>query len=185
MWCKLVFVLQIYSLWSINICCWSCWWIFFQTSILWASEISSMGLDCMSTLTLQRYNNFVIGSRQVSSNFFTCGPFSLCVPFYSGGITDNKGGSQSQSSQSNLVEKFLHNAQVVSIGEINSLKQVTNWTVQSFMCVLPHLCFYTYCLPFFRIVTVWLLGQLTKSSLMLHGVMTIVLIVPQHLIHPK
>ncbi|KAG5128962.1 hypothetical protein JHK84_035359 [Glycine max] len=48
---------------------------------------------------------------------------SLCVPFYSGGITDNKGGSQSQSSQSNLVEKFLHNAQVVSIGEINSLKQ--------------------------------------------------------------
>ncbi|KAG4975586.1 hypothetical protein JHK86_035060 [Glycine max] len=33
------------------------------------------------------------------------------------------GGSQSQSSQSNLVEKFLHNAQVVSIGEINSLKQ--------------------------------------------------------------
>ncbi|KAH1214807.1 hypothetical protein GmHk_13G036085 [Glycine max] len=32
-------------------------------------------------------------------------------------------GSQSQSSQSNLVEKFLHNAQVVSIGEINSLKQ--------------------------------------------------------------
>ncbi|KAL5148386.1 Replication protein A DNA-binding subunit A [Glycine soja] len=48
---------------------------------------------------------------------------SLCVPFYSGGITDDNGGSQSQSSQSNLVEKFLHNAQVVSIGEINNLKQ--------------------------------------------------------------
>ncbi|KAG4958198.1 hypothetical protein JHK84_035293 [Glycine max] len=41
-------------------------------------------------------------------------------------ITDDNGGSQSQSSQSNLVEKFLHNAQVVSIGEINNLKQVTN-----------------------------------------------------------
>ncbi|KAL5134272.1 hypothetical protein HKD37_03G007462 [Glycine soja] len=40
---------------------------------------------------------------------------SLCVPFYSGGIIDDRGGSQSQSSQSNLVEKFLHNAQVVSI----------------------------------------------------------------------
>ncbi|KAL2946067.1 hypothetical protein AAZX31_03G087100 [Glycine max] len=48
---------------------------------------------------------------------------SLCVPFYSGGIIDDKGGSQSQSSQINLVEKFLHNAQVVSIGEINNLKQ--------------------------------------------------------------
>ena len=59
-----------------------------------------------------------------NSNFFTCGPFRLCVPFYSGGITHDKGGSQSQSSQSNLVDKFLHNAQVVNICEINSLKQV-------------------------------------------------------------
>ncbi|KAG5111853.1 hypothetical protein JHK82_035122 [Glycine max] len=41
-------------------------------------------------------------------------------------ITHDKGGSQSQSSQSNLVEKFLHNARVVSIGEINNLRQVTN-----------------------------------------------------------
>ncbi|KAG4975500.1 hypothetical protein JHK86_034974 [Glycine max] len=48
----------------------------------------------------------------------------LCVPFYSGGITHDKGGSQSQSSQSNLVDKFLHNAQVVNICEINNLKQV-------------------------------------------------------------
>ncbi|RZC19435.1 hypothetical protein D0Y65_006313, partial [Glycine soja] len=32
-------------------------------------------------------------------------------------------GSQSQSSQSNVVEKFLQNAQVVSIGEINNLRQ--------------------------------------------------------------
>ncbi|KAL5132857.1 hypothetical protein HKD37_03G006282 [Glycine soja] len=48
---------------------------------------------------------------------------SLCVPFYCGGITHDKGGSQSQSSQSNLVEKFLHNAGVVSIGEINNLRQ--------------------------------------------------------------
>ncbi|KHN15248.1 hypothetical protein glysoja_045938 [Glycine soja] len=48
---------------------------------------------------------------------------SLCVPFYCGGITHDKGGSQSQSSQSNLVEKFLHNARVVSIGEINNLRQ--------------------------------------------------------------
>ncbi|KAG4975518.1 hypothetical protein JHK86_034992 [Glycine max] len=43
-----------------------------------------------------------------------------------GGITDDNGGSQSQPSQSNLVDKFLHNAQVVSIGEINNLKHVTN-----------------------------------------------------------
>ncbi|XP_028184073.1 uncharacterized protein LOC114370869 isoform X2 [Glycine soja] len=47
----------------------------------------------MSTLILQRYTNFV------------------------------KDGSQSQSSQSNVVEKFLQNAQVVSIGEINNLRQ--------------------------------------------------------------
>ncbi|XP_028242282.1 uncharacterized protein LOC114420636 [Glycine soja] len=32
-------------------------------------------------------------------------------------------GSQSQSSQSNVVEKFMQNAQVVSIGEINNLRQ--------------------------------------------------------------
>ncbi|RZB86621.1 hypothetical protein D0Y65_026613 [Glycine soja] len=48
---------------------------------------------------------------------------SLCVPFYSGGMINDKDGSQSQSSQSNMVEKFLQNAQVVSIGEINNLRQ--------------------------------------------------------------
>ncbi|KAL5148274.1 ATP-dependent DNA helicase PIF1 [Glycine soja] len=59
---------------------------------------------------------------------------SLCVPFYSGGITDNKGGSQSQSSQSNLVEKFLHNAQVVSIGSAcRSCQNRVNNTVPSIM----------------------------------------------------
>ncbi|KAL5158793.1 hypothetical protein HKD37_15G043187 [Glycine soja] len=40
---------------------------------------------------------------------------SLFVPFYSGGIIHDKDGSQSQSSQSNVVEKILQNAQVVSI----------------------------------------------------------------------
>ena len=120
-----------------------------------------------------------------NSNFFTCGLFSLCVPFYCGGITHDKGGSQSQSSQSNLVEKFLHNARVVSIGEINNLRQVINWTVLSLMWALPLLCFVIYYLPCFRIVTAWLLGQLKKSSLMLHGVMTVVLTVPPHLIHQK
>ncbi|KAH1190123.1 hypothetical protein GmHk_20G057759 [Glycine max] len=29
-----------------------------------------------------------------SSNFLTCSPFSLCVPFYSGRVTDDKGVSQ-------------------------------------------------------------------------------------------
>ncbi|KAH1209853.1 hypothetical protein GmHk_15G044265 [Glycine max] len=48
---------------------------------------------------------------------------SLFVPFYSGGIIHDKDGSQSQSSQSNVVEKILQNAQVVSIGEINNLRQ--------------------------------------------------------------
>ncbi|KAH1210310.1 hypothetical protein GmHk_15G044653 [Glycine max] len=48
---------------------------------------------------------------------------SLSVPFYSGGIINDKDGSQSQSSQSNVVEIFLQNAQVVSIGEINNLRQ--------------------------------------------------------------
>ncbi|KAH1256105.1 hypothetical protein GmHk_03G006342 [Glycine max] len=48
---------------------------------------------------------------------------SLCVPFYCGGITHDKGGSHSQSSQSNLVEKFLHNARVVSTAEIYNLRQ--------------------------------------------------------------
>ncbi|KAH1242580.1 hypothetical protein GmHk_07G019882 [Glycine max] len=42
---------------------------------------------------------------------------SLSVPFYCGGIIHDKDGSQSQSSQSNV------NAQVVSIGEINNLRQ--------------------------------------------------------------
>ncbi|KAG4946830.1 hypothetical protein JHK87_042837 [Glycine soja] len=48
---------------------------------------------------------------------------SLSVPFYSGGIIHDKDGSQSQSSQSNVVENFLQNAQVVNIGEINNLRQ--------------------------------------------------------------
>ncbi|KAH1212875.1 hypothetical protein GmHk_14G040954 [Glycine max] len=48
---------------------------------------------------------------------------SLSVPFYSGGMINDKDGSQSQSSQSNVVEKFLQNAQVVSIGQINNLRQ--------------------------------------------------------------
>ncbi|KAL5138327.1 hypothetical protein HKD37_10G028525 [Glycine soja] len=42
-------------------------------------------------------------------------PQSLSVPFYSGGIINDKDGSQSQSSQSNVVENFLQIAQVVSI----------------------------------------------------------------------
>ncbi|KAH1246607.1 hypothetical protein GmHk_06G016654 [Glycine max] len=48
---------------------------------------------------------------------------SLPVPFYSSGMINDKDDSQSQSSQSNVVEKFLQNAQVVSIGEINNLRQ--------------------------------------------------------------
>ncbi|KAL5176913.1 ATP-dependent DNA helicase pif1 [Glycine soja] len=44
---------------------------------------------------------------------------SLSVPFYSGGMINDKDGSQSQSSQSNV------NAQVVSIGEINNLRHLT------------------------------------------------------------
>ncbi|KAL5130781.1 hypothetical protein HKD37_12G033780 [Glycine soja] len=48
---------------------------------------------------------------------------SLSVPFYYGGMINDKDGSQSQSSQSNVVEKFLQNAQVVSISEINNLRQ--------------------------------------------------------------
>ena len=118
-----------------------------------------------------------------NSNFFTCGPFSLCVPFYSGGITDDNGGSQSQPSQSNLVDKFLHNAQVVSIGEINNLKHVTNWTVQSFMCVLPHLCFNTYCLPFLGVLLFdywdswqnhnWCSIELWQLSLLYHNIWSI------------
>ncbi|KAG4957159.1 hypothetical protein JHK85_043539 [Glycine max] len=41
-------------------------------------------------------------------------------------IIHDKDGSQSQSSQSNVVENFLQNAQVVNIGEINNLRQVNN-----------------------------------------------------------
>ncbi|KAG4982750.1 hypothetical protein JHK84_027856 [Glycine max] len=41
-------------------------------------------------------------------------------------MINDKDGSQSQSSQSNMVEKFLQNAQVVSIGEINNLRQVNS-----------------------------------------------------------
>ncbi|KAH1202855.1 Replication protein A DNA-binding subunit B [Glycine max] len=56
---------------------------------------------------------------------------------------------QFRQSQSNVVENFLQNVHVVSIGEINNLT------------------------------------QLTKSSLMLHGVMTVVLTVQPHLIYQK
>eukprot|EP00256_Glycine_max_P067551 XP_025982146.1 uncharacterized protein LOC106796729 [Glycine max] len=68
----------------------------------------------MSTLILQRYTNFV------------------------------KDGSQSQSSQSNVVEKFLQNAQVVSIGEINNLRQdcycLTVGTVDEIIIDAPWSC---------------------------------------------
>ncbi|KAH1188785.1 hypothetical protein GmHk_20G056700 [Glycine max] len=50
----------------------------------------------------------------------------LCVPFYAGGVTDEGTISQSQSnqhSQRNSAEKFLHNAQMVSFGEISRLRQ--------------------------------------------------------------
>ncbi|KAG5003564.1 hypothetical protein JHK84_027825 [Glycine max] len=47
----------------------------------------------------------------------------LVVMLTLGKIKDATDGSQSQSSQSNVVEKFLQNAQVVSIGEINNLRQ--------------------------------------------------------------
>ncbi|KAH1221008.1 hypothetical protein GmHk_12G034513 [Glycine max] len=43
----------------------------------------------------------------------------LSVPFYYGGMINDK----DDSHQSNVVEKFLQNAQVVSIGEINNLRQ--------------------------------------------------------------
>ncbi|KAG4958266.1 hypothetical protein JHK87_034899 [Glycine soja] len=47
-------------------------------------------------------------------------------------LRDNKGGSQSQSSQSNLVEKFLHNAQVdcycLTVGTIDEIIIDTPWS---------------------------------------------------------
>ncbi|KAL5134269.1 hypothetical protein HKD37_03G007462 [Glycine soja] len=60
---------------------------------------------------------------------------SLCVPFYSGGIIDDRGGSQSQSSQSNLVEKFLHNAQVdcyyLTVGTVDEIIIDAPWSYDS------------------------------------------------------
>ncbi|KAG4949728.1 hypothetical protein JHK86_042967 [Glycine max] len=51
---------------------------------------------------------------------------SLRVPFYVGGVTNEGSASQSQysqHSQRNSVEKFLHNAQMVNLGEISRLRQ--------------------------------------------------------------
>eukprot|EP00256_Glycine_max_P060006 XP_014628706.1 uncharacterized protein LOC106797917 [Glycine max] len=47
---------------------------------------------------------------------------SLRVPFYIGGLDDEGDVSQSQSTQ-NCQDKFLHNAQIVSFGEIKTLRQ--------------------------------------------------------------
>ncbi|KAH1198430.1 hypothetical protein GmHk_18G052016 [Glycine max] len=47
---------------------------------------------------------------------------SLRVPFYIGGLDDEGGVSQSQSTQY-CQDKFLHNAQIVSFGEIKTLRQ--------------------------------------------------------------
>ena len=57
--------------------------------------------------------------------FHSC---SLRVPFYIGGLDDEGGVSQSQSTQY-CQDKFLHNAQIVSFGEIKTLRQVSLLTV--------------------------------------------------------
>ncbi|KAH1203394.1 hypothetical protein GmHk_17G049653 [Glycine max] len=63
---------------------------------------------------------------------------SLSMPFYSGGMINDKDGSQSQSSQSNV------NAQVVNIGEINNLRQdcycLTVGTVDEIIIDAPWSC---------------------------------------------
>ncbi|KAH1189027.1 hypothetical protein GmHk_20G056889 [Glycine max] len=51
---------------------------------------------------------------------------NLRVPFYVGGVTDEGSVSQSQysqHSQRNSLKKFLHNAQMVSLGEISRLRE--------------------------------------------------------------
>ncbi|KAL5191908.1 hypothetical protein HKD37_04G011114 [Glycine soja] len=51
---------------------------------------------------------------------------SLCVPFYVGGLTEEGSGSQSQytsNSQRGDRDKFLHNAQMVSLGDISRLRE--------------------------------------------------------------
>ncbi|KAG4940757.1 hypothetical protein JHK87_044628 [Glycine soja] len=53
---------------------------------------------------------------------------SFCVPFYVGGLTEEGSGSQSQytsNSQRGDRDKFLHNAQMVSLGDISRLRDVT------------------------------------------------------------
>ncbi|KAG5103048.1 hypothetical protein JHK84_048017 [Glycine max] len=60
---------------------------------------------------------------------------SLSVPFYSGGIINDKDGSQSQSSQSNVVEKFLQNAQVdcycLTVGTVDEIIIDAPWSYDS------------------------------------------------------
>ncbi|KAL5193130.1 Replication protein A DNA-binding subunit A [Glycine soja] len=51
---------------------------------------------------------------------------SLCVPFYVGGLTEEDSGSQSQytsNSQRGDRDKFLHNAQMVRLGDISRLRE--------------------------------------------------------------
>ncbi|KAG5001577.1 hypothetical protein JHK87_022649 [Glycine soja] len=51
---------------------------------------------------------------------------SLCVPYYVGGVTKKGSGSQSQytsNSQRSDRDKFLHNAQMVSLGDISRLRE--------------------------------------------------------------
>ncbi|KAL5177437.1 hypothetical protein HKD37_08G023211 [Glycine soja] len=51
---------------------------------------------------------------------------SLCVPYYVGGLTKKGSGSQSQytsNSQRSDRDKFLHNAQMVSLGDISRLRE--------------------------------------------------------------
>ncbi|RZC03374.1 hypothetical protein D0Y65_018162 [Glycine soja] len=65
---------------------------------------------------------------------------SLRVPFYIGGLDDEGGVSQSQSTQ-NCQDKFLHNAQIVSFGAIKTLRQdcyyLTVGTVDEVMIDTP------------------------------------------------
>ncbi|XP_040871744.1 uncharacterized protein [Glycine max] len=65
---------------------------------------------------------------------------SLRVSFYIGGLDDEGGVSQSQSTQ-NCQHKFLHNAQIVSFGEIKTLRQdcycLTVGTVDEVMIDTP------------------------------------------------
>ena len=54
-------------------------------------------------------------------------PCSLCVLFYVGWLTEEGSGSQSQytiNSQRSDRDKLLHNAQMVSLGDISRLREV-------------------------------------------------------------